>query len=135
MTNGEFTETLSSGGKLVVSAKGWNIQYYFPGLDRRYNGTFFRISGNDIDKYIDAWQNNFAKYLEYKKTLPVGMEFHTVGEMHMNIYVNRGCGYSGVCLTSYHMPVNDESKLKKIIEDYRNAKIRAVEIQNLLKTL
>jgi hypothetical protein len=54
-----YSENLSYNGRLIVTRKEWHIDYYFPGPDRRYNGTFYSIMGNKIDVYIRAWENNF----------------------------------------------------------------------------
>ena len=56
---GTYSEKLKTGGELIVSATSWNIRYYFSGLDRRYNGTFVTLEGKEINKYIDAWADNF----------------------------------------------------------------------------
>ena len=61
--NGEYSEKLTSGGELKVSVNSWHILYYFSGPDLRYNGTFVRVDGKDVDRYIDAWENNFNKLL------------------------------------------------------------------------
>lgn len=132
MLSGEYKEKLTSGGELSVTAKGWSIKYYFAGPDRRYNGTFVTIPGNDIDKYIAAWKNNFKKYLELKKAIPAGGKFDTAAEMGMCIRI----GFSeGVCLKSYHMPIRTEEKLNQVVSDYSFAKKRAQQIQCLLQSL
>lgn len=130
--NGEYSEKLKSGGELKVSVNNWYIQYYFSGPDLRYNGTFVNIEGKDIDKYIDAWKTNFNKYLQLKETIPTGVKFDTNGLMGMSIRI----GWSeGVCLRSYHMPINNSAKLNQVIEDYEYAKERAIKLQELLRSL
>lgn len=130
--NGEYSEELKSGGELKVSVNNWYIQYYFSGPDLRYNGTFVNIEGKDIDKYIDAWRTNFNKYLKLKETIPTGGKFDTNGLMGMSIRI----GWSeGVCLRSYHMPINNSAKLNQVIEDYEYAKERAIKLQELLRSL
>lgn len=132
MTTGEYKEKLSSGGELSVTTKSWSINYYFSGPDRRYNGTFVTIPGSEIDKYIDAWKNNFNKYTELKQTIPPGGTFNAAGEMGMCIRI----GFSeGVCLRSYHMPIRTADKLNQVLFDYSFAKIRAQQIQRLLQSL
>ena len=37
---GQYQEGLKSGGQLIVTERDWYIEYYFPGPDLRYNGTF-----------------------------------------------------------------------------------------------
>lgn len=130
--NGQYSEKLSSGGELVISTQSWYIKYYFSGPDLRYNGTFVTINGNEIDKYIQAWKNNFDKYLLLKETIPKGGKFDTAGEMGMSIRI----GWSeGVCLKSYHMPISSEAKLQQVISDYKYAKKRALKLQEILNNL
>lgn len=128
--NGEYSEKLPTGGDLIISANSWHIRYYFSGPDARYNGTFKTIYAQEIDKYIQAWDNNYKKYQELKKILPKGGDSNYPGEMGMSIRF----GFAeGVCLTSYHMSIRDEQGIKKVIKDYEEAKIKASKIQKILK--
>ena len=131
--NGTYTEKLATGGDFHVLENGWYISYYFPGPDRRYNGTYFRIDGSQIDSYISAWINNYQKYTELKSVVPSGGSFTSQGEMGMTITVG---GYSeGVWLKSRRLRVNSETSLNAIVEDYKNAKKRAEQISALLQML
>lgn len=130
---GEYKEHLTSGGELVVNEREWYISYYFPGPDRRYNGTFFRIKGNDIDKYIAAWINNFDKYLKLKSSMELSGTYETIGEARMKISVG---GYrDGVCIDAWHMNVREQSKIDRIVADYTQCKSKAKTIQEMLRTL
>lgn len=131
--SGQYSENLITGGELIVSTSSWNIKYYFPGPDLRYNGTFVTVAGEKIDKYISAWKNNYNKYLLLKKSIPAGGEFSTTGEMGMTIRI--GKFFEGVCLYSYHMPINTEEKLNQVISDYQYAKERARKFQEFLRNL
>lgn len=131
--NGQYSEKLMTGGELIVSTDSWNIKYYFPGPDLRYNGTFVTVAGAKIEKYISAWKNNYKKYLLLKKTIPVDGEFSTEGEMGMTIRI--GKFFEGVCLYSYHMPISTEEKLNQVISDYQYAKERAIKLQKFLRNL
>ena len=127
---GEYREKLPTGGELRVTADSWNICYYFPGPDARYNGTFITIHDYEIDNYIRAWRNNFKKYKELKNILPTGGNSNYPGEKDMSIRF----GFSeGVCLTSYHMPIRNEKELNAVIRDYETAKSRATYVQQILK--
>lgn len=129
---GQYSEKLSSGGELVVNSESWYIEYYFSGPDLRYNGTFVRINGNEIDQYIQAWENNYKKYLVLKETIPENGEFNMCGEMGMSIRIGWA---EGVCLDFYHMPINSEEKLNQVISDYEYAKERAIKLQEILQKL
>jgi len=131
--NGEFVQSLKTGGKLKVSSSGWEIEYYFAGPDLRYNGTFKRIYGNEIDKYINAWRNNFKKYQDLRESIPSGGDFSTSGEMGMTIRI--GGWRDGVCLTSYEMPLNTQKQIDDVIAEYENAKKTAKKLQQILKEL
>lgn len=120
---GEYREKLVTGGELVINSNSWYIQYYFPGPDLRYNGTFIVVDGFQIDKYINAWKDNFDTYQRLKETISSEGEFSTEGKMGMNIRV--GTWRFGVCLKSYHLPINDKNSLNKIIDDYTYSKHKA----------
>ncbi len=131
--NGEYTEKLSTGGELKVTPSMWCISYYFSGPDLRYNGTFVSIPGKEIDEYIQAWRDNFKKYLDLKKAIPKDGEYNTYGEKNMSIRIGNWC--SGVCLKSYHMPINNEEELEAVLCDYEYAKKRAHQLQTVLSSL
>jgi len=127
--DGKYSEKLKTGGELVVSKGNWHIRYYFSGPDLRYNGQFVEIYGNKIELYINAWKNNFSKYLELRKMIPEGGCFSTPGEMGMQIHIGL---FDGVCLRSYHMPINTEVKLNSVIADYKYANDRAITVKKLM---
>lgn len=129
---GTYSEKLKTGGELIVSATSWNIRYYFSGPDLRYNGTFVTLEGKEINKYIDAWADNFEKYLKLKETVPSGGKFETAGSMNMTIRI----GFAeGVCLRSYHMPIHTQGKIVEVISDYEYARDRAMKIMEMLTGL
>ena len=130
---GEYKESLKSGGSLIVSEKDWKIQYYFPGPDLRYNGTWKTIFSKDVNKYIEAWKNNFATYLKLKSQLSLEGTYEKIGEAGMKISI--GGYWDGVCIDSWHMNVRTQEKIDAIIEDYLNAKKKAIAIQEMLKAL
>lgn len=130
--NGQYSEKMKTGGELIVTANDWYIQYYFSGPDLRYNGTFVRLPGKEIDEYINAYRNNFKKYLEIKKNIPDSGKFETSGEKGMTIRLGI---WEGVCIDYYHMPINTKEKIEEIITDYQYAKQRAITLQNMLKIL
>lgn len=127
--DGEYIEKLPTGGDLKISRYKWSINYYFSGPDARYNGTHKVIDGAEIHKYIDAWRKNFTKYQELKRVIPIGGNSDYPGEMGMSIRF----GFAeGVCLTSYHMPINTKDELEKVIMDYENAQAKAIKVQKIL---
>lgn len=130
---GVYKEQLKSGGELVVTPTSWSIEYYFPGPDMRYNGEFFSIRENDIDKYIYAWKNNFEKYLELKSVIDLEGTYETMGEAGMKISI--GGWREGVFINWWDMNVKDASEINQIITDYEAAKIKAKKVQEILKSL
>ena len=130
MNNGTYSEKIAFGGTLKVEQRSWSIQYYFPGPDARYNGDFVAIYSSQIEVYIKAFKENYAKFEELKKTIPSKAEFQMDGKMGMTIRVN---GYStGVCLAGYRLNINSPNKLREIIQSYRDAQERAEHIQSIL---
>lgn len=133
MATGVYEEKLNCGGTLKVNKTFWEISYYFPGPDLRYNGTFFSINGNSIEKYINAYIKNWEEFELLKSSIPKGGEFSKKGELDMTIRI--GNFYEGVCLQSYHLPISTSSNLEKTINCYRYAQKRGPEIQKFLSTL
>ena len=129
--SGAYSEEIGKGGKLVVTRHSWHLEYYWAGPDLRYNGTFKRVPGADIDDYINAWKANFEKYLELRAAIPKGGEFVQPGAMGMQIRVHTSLG-RGVCLQSYHCSVRTEQYLKEMVNSYLDAKHKASVIQRML---
>lgn len=133
MSSGHYEEILPCNGKLKIKKNSWEISYYFSGPDMRYNGTFVSIPGNLIEAYISALNENWADYEQLKLAIPNGGEFKKIGKLGMNIRI--GSFAQGVCLESYHMPINSKRQLDETIEAYRYAANRAPQIQNFLANL
>jgi hypothetical protein len=133
MSAGTYEEALPCGGKLKVTETSWEILYYFPGPDLRYNGTFFSIPGGSVDRYISAYKENWDDYEKLILSMQTGSEISKPGKMGMTIRVG---GFAhGVCIHSYHMPIHSKKELVKVIRDYRYAQQRAAQIQELLASL
>ena len=132
MSTGTYEEELPCGGKLKVTKKTWEISYYFPGPDLRYNGDFFSIPGNKVLSYIDAYEKNWEIYLKLKKSIPKNGEFTQSGKLGMSIRLG---WREGVCIQTYHMPINTKRRLKEITAGYLYACSRAKVIQKMLKSL
>ena len=132
--DGEYKEVLPFGqGNLIVTKNNFQIQFYFPGPDMRHNGTFLNINRNEIKEYIKSYNENWKKYIELKKMKSeLGKEFTTSGKLGMNIKV--GGWNEGVCITSYHLPINTENELKKLISSFQWAEERGKQIMSFLKT-
>ena len=126
---GTYSEKLSTGGELRISTNSWSIHYYFPGPDRRYNGTFVTLQGEKINLYISAWKENLKKYFELKQSVPHDGSFHAKGEMGMTIRI--GGFWDGVSLISYHMRVQTEQQVENIVKDYEYAKARAAQLMKV----
>ncbi|MDG1252277.1 MAG: hypothetical protein P8N56_01215 [Schleiferiaceae bacterium] len=133
--NGEYKEGLPFGqGELIVSKNSHRIQFYFPGPDLRYNGTFLKISSSEIDSYIDAYQENWKKFEEMKVVQKqLDGELNAYGKL--NMIINVGGWHSGVCIHSYHMPLKSEKEIKSIIDSLCWAQKRGPEIKSFLKSL
>lgn len=131
----EYKESLQSGGYLIVKPNAWYIQYYFPGPDMRYKGTFKFISSEEIELYINAWKHNFYKYQKLKSELELDIHssFKAQGELGMNIYI--GGIRDGVCIDFYNMNIRTQEDLNKLINDYNKAMERAPKIQALLLSI
>ena len=133
----EYKEDLLSGGALIVTKKGWWIEYYFNGPDFRHNGQSVTISSIEIDSYIEAYKKNFEKYLSLHEVIPKGGEFECKGDCNMTIGYG---GYrNGVTIAHWYnhlsnscFPIKTKDDLDKVINDYQYCKRRSEEITSLL---
>lgn len=133
MSAGTYQEPLPCGGTLKVTQSAWEISYYFSGPDLRYKGTFITIPGDSIEQYIVAFNENWKEYEQLKSAIPVGEDFSKSGKMGMTIRIGKFA--QGVCIQAYHMPINSEQQLDKVISSYRYAAKRAPQIQKFLDSL
>ena len=133
MSAGTYEETLPCGGKLRVTKNSWEIFYYFSGPDLRARGDIVTIPGSAVRQYAEAFRDNWLEYQSLKKSIPTGGEFSKAGKLDMTIRVGKFS--EGVCLRSYHMPVNTVAKLKEVINGYIYAEKRVVHIQEFLSNL
>jgi hypothetical protein len=62
MENNKYEERLPCGGTLRVWTDGWEIQYIFPGPDRRYNPTLLTMPGTELPYHIEALSKNLRRY-------------------------------------------------------------------------
>lgn len=132
-STGTYEEKLPCGGKLSVTQKSWSIDYYFPGPNMRYSGDFVRIAGSEVPEYILAFEQNFVDLQTLKAAIPKGGEFTKEGLKGMQLRV--GDYRNGVCIRSYHLPIDSPERLREVVEGYRYAIQRAPQIQQLLSNL
>ncbi|MBR4157190.1 MAG: hypothetical protein IKU01_10920 [Bacteroidales bacterium] len=129
--NGEYTEEfMDNYGTLRIGSTHAFIEFYFPGPDARYKGTFISIQENEIDKYINAYKNNWKTAEELrKKVLGTNTEFKC-GEMDMNIIVSQNS--IELCLSHYKLPIYSKEECDDIINHLNIAKHRIKEIRQRL---
>lgn len=131
--SGEYVEPFKYPyGKLHVDSKGASIRFYFPGPDARYKGTHFNIWEEDIDKYIQAYQNNWetATQLREKAKETPKTELKQVGEMRMNI-VATSRSFT-IYLHQYHLPIYYKKDYEEMVMLLKRAKLRIKEVRSKL---
>lgn len=131
--SGTYSEKLPCGGTLEITSDGFRIRYYFPGPDARHNGTFVDLQGSRLGDYISAYRENWEKYQALKATIPAGGEFSQAGTMGMQIRL--GKFNEGVCIQSYHMPLNTKNALERVIASYEYAIKRAEKAHAMLREM
>lgn len=102
MNSLELSLDVAHGGKLTASESGWSLTYYFPGPDRRWNGTILKIDSTMVQQYIEGWTSNWQQYLALRNSTP-GVAFSSEGAMGMKV------GESGVRF--YGLTVTSETEL------------------------
>jgi hypothetical protein len=113
-----------------VERSDWEISYYFPGPDLRYKGEFLQIHQNQIDAYIHAYQENWGEFEILVQKIPPGGDFVKDGKAGMKIRISEF--RPGVCIRSYHMPINTKEGIDKIVQEYQYAKDKANYIYHVL---
>ncbi|MDN2713692.1 hypothetical protein [Janthinobacterium sp. SUN120] len=117
----ELTELVPLGGKLTACEAGYELSFYFPGPDLRYNGTFLKINDVLLPQYITAWEVNWRNYQFMRRNLP-SSTFTSEGELGMKIDA------SGVGL--YKLRITTDDELATMLSVFQNALARGKELQS-----
>lgn len=133
MYNNHYQEKLPCGGTLKVNKSRWEIEYYYPGIDRRYNGEFFTIYEAEIERIIQALNNNFEKFMSLRDAIPSGGDYHMTGEMEMKISV--GGILNGIRMHHFQDIISSREQLKARLDSFEYAKNRAAVIQKALASI
>ena len=86
-----------------------------------------------IESYISAFRDNWEDFEKLKSSIPIGGEFTKEGKMGMMLRIGKFA--QGVCLRSYHMPINSKSYLESVINSYNYASKRAKTVQQFLASI
>jgi len=116
-----FTEKLPDGGKLTVSAEDWDLSYYFPGPDRRYNGTILKIPSSMIHQYVHAWTENWKKFVLLKKS-NLGGNFSVGGTLGMDISSSKG-------VFLHTLAISTDEELERALRNLAYVESRAAELK------
>ena len=129
--SGKYSELLPCGGELQIWSHGWQIHYYFPGPDLRYNGTLVEIPGKDVEEYARSFEQNWEDYQRLRIVMAGVGNLERHGMCGMIIRV--GGFADGVCLRGYHMPISTIERLRQVVDGFRCAIARAHDVQRLFQ--
>lgn len=131
--SGEYVETFKSPyGNLHIHSTYASIRFYFPGPDARYRGTHFIISEEEIDKYIQAYKNNWelGKQLQTKAKETPNTELSQNGEMRMKVAATSRS--FRIYLHHNYLPISDKKECEEMIMLLQRAKLRIKEVRSKL---
>jgi len=117
----ELKESFPHGGTLIAREAGFELLFYFPGPDLRYNGTFLKIEGALLHQYIEAWHENWLTFKEMYMTMP-DVSFAATGTHGMRINI------SGIRLQGLLVASDDE--LGAMVAVFQRALERGKELQH-----
>jgi hypothetical protein len=108
---------------LHVEYDKWKIRFSFPGPDSRYKWAYFNLNGNEMDSYRKAYKENWDEYKKLKANYKLSGSYSIDGKEGMSINIG---GYNeGVCIDSYHLPINTQESLKSILSMFNSCKKKA----------
>jgi hypothetical protein len=84
---------------LIATARGWRLQFAFPGPDARYRWDYFEISQVSLSDFRQRLQAAFAKFEQMSAFAQSQAEL--VAELESNITVRVNGPFAGVCLCGY----------------------------------
>lgn len=130
---GEYKERMQYiPADIVVSGNSCRIMFYFSGIDMRYNGRIFYIEAADIDKYINAYNDNWIKYTQLKMTGMSG-SLTVDGTMGMKIII--GSSLEGIAINKFDYRLRAKKDIDLAIEDLKSAKARGKELLEILSNI
>ena len=93
------------------------VKYLLAGACSMVALSVFAVDASKVDKTIE---------------LKDGSNLYVFKDGKMGMSIRLGRVMAGVCLRSYHMPIDSQTRLEHILDGYRYAVNRATEIQKLL---
>lgn len=117
----ELKQSLPFGGTITAWESGFELLFYFPGPDLRYNGKFLKIEGSILHQYIAAWKENWHTFQVMCETMP-GRSFAANGILGMRIDLN------GVRL--HTLSVTSDRELEIVLEVFQRALLCGKEMQH-----
>src|SRR5690606_10774512 len=114
------------GGSLVATAKGWRVEFAFPGPDHRYNYTLFKLNPRELGALALAYPSAYRRYRELSRQFPIGSTVTEAFGSHLTIRVNDFA--DGVCLANYRAPVRTESELQQRLRILQDVPVRGARL-------
>lgn len=119
----ELTEILEFDGRLTVREYGFALTYYFPGPDRRYNGTILQIDDYRLREYIAGWSENWHAHQTLRASI-FPITFTAEGKLGMTL--------DGRGVWLHTLRVTSDEELKLMLAALKHAQIRGAELQGVI---
>lgn len=119
------------GGKLIVTPSTYSTSVYSPGADLRHKGIFWEMGAGQIEPYIGALRDAWAKYEQLAEVVVEGTNMNAPGKMQIGIYLASWPG-RGITLHSHHALISSEARLNDLIEELRSLPAIAERVQTAM---
>lgn len=119
-------------GEVIATPYSWELSFYLPGPDLRYNDGWFKVGRKEIASLVEEYRRAFERFETLKRTAPSGA---TVTESCGRLTVRLGGFNTGVCMAGYHHPVSKSSELTKVLALLERAIARGEFLMHSAKAL
>ncbi len=87
----------------------------------------------ELLRLIKDYKVAYAKYRELKRSAVPGSELAL--ELGLRLTISVGGHFDGVCLASYHNPINTDIAFERRMRVYEMAQVRAHKVQQMLRAI
>lgn len=120
------------GGVVEVTAETFSTTVYFPGADRRHNGTFWKMTAGEIRQYAPALEEAWAQFEQFAATAPAGADLNARGKLGIGIHVAAWPG-RGITLHSHNTLISSRVRLTNLIAELTALPVLAARVQSALR--
>ncbi|MEH3045523.1 hypothetical protein [Sphingomonas adhaesiva] len=119
------------GGSLIVTPSDFGTSVYFPGVDRRHNGTFWKMTSREAASFGAALDDAWKRFEQLTGVAPHGADMRVAAAMGITIHHATWPG-RGITLHGIHSFISERKQVDSIIAELAGLPAIAANVQTAL---